>query len=335
MTTPLVTVLVPARDEEADLADCLAAVATQDHPHDRLEVVVVDGGSRDGTRQVAERALASMDVARTVVVTNPLGSTPTSLNAGLAAAQGSIICRVDARSLIPPDYVSRCVAVLERPEVVVVGGAQVASARPGAPVVARGIARALRNPYVTGLARYRRQRGSGPADTVYLGAFRRADLAAVAGWDERFATNQDFELNQRLSEHGVVWFEDGLDVRYRPRPTLAALWHQHRRFGRWKAAGWSEAGVRLQPRQLLLVAGPPLAAVVGMGVLRRAPLAAGAVAALGLLAVDRTSGPADHVTERAVTMAAAGVIAAGWWSGVLEQLVRRLRGERLLTTAGG
>ena len=85
--TPLVTVLIPARNEEADIERCLRAVLAQDHPHDRLEVVLVDGGSTDRTADVASKVLAAGDIAWQIV-DNPAGTTPSNLNAGLAVADG-------------------------------------------------------------------------------------------------------------------------------------------------------------------------------------------------------------------------------------------------------
>lgn len=328
---PLVTVLIPARNEEADIGACLDAVLAQDHPHDCLEVIVVDGGSTDGTADRARARLGGSDV-QWQVVDGP-GPTPANLNVGLARASGSILCRVDARSLIRPDHVRRCADVLlARAEVVLVGGSQVPTSPSDENLVGRGITRALRNPWATGLARYRRSADSGRTDTVYLGAFRVEQLRLVGGWDERFATNQDFELNRRLGARGVVWFESGLDTGYRPRAGLRSLWSQHRRFGRWKAAGWLEAGVRISGRQVVLLVGPPALGVCLVVVARRSVVGAAAVAVGSLVAVERRAGAAA-VVERLVAAVAVTAIAGGWWCGVVEQTLRCIAGQRLL--AGG
>jgi glycosyltransferase involved in cell wall biosynthesis len=296
-------------------------VLAQDHPRDRLEVLVVDGGSTDGTGDRARAVLERADHVRWKVIENAVGTTPSNLNAGLAVAQGSVVCRVDARSLIPPHYVRTCAAVLaERPDVAVVGGAQVAvPPRPGA--VGVGIARALNNPYGMGLARYRRGAASGPTDTVYLGAFRTTELRGARGWDERLTTNQDFELNRRMGQLGLVWFDDRLEVGYVPRPSLRALARQYHRFGRWKVRYWRTTADRPRARQVALLAAPPVAAV-GLAVARRHPLATAVVAGAAALAVDSTSGgPAPAgVRSRCVGVAALAAVAGGWTSGVWSAL---------------
>ncbi len=268
MEAPLVTVLVPARNEAADIERCLQAVAAQDLPRSLIEVVVATADSTDDTATIAAQTLERAGFDRVEILAGGPGSTPANLNAGLAAATGEYLCRVDARSIIPRDYVRRCVEVLEsRPEVAVTGGAQVAVARDDSPA-AIGIARALNNRYGMGLSKYRSGAGSGPTDTVYLGAFRTQELRDAGGWDERFATNQDFDLNRRMGRRGIVWFESGLDVEYLPRRTIGELFAQYRRFGQWKARYWRLTGDRPRPRQVLLLGLMPAASIVGIGWLR-------------------------------------------------------------------
>lgn len=336
-----VTVVVPARNEEADLGACLDAVLAQDLPGHRLEVLVVDGGSTDRTRAVAEDRLAGADLARWVVVPNPVGTTPSNLNRGLAEATGAVLCRVDARSRIPADYVRRCAELLtRRPELAVVGGAQVAvPAGDGWEAVA--IARALNNRFGMGGSRYRRGAASGPSDTVYLGAFRTEDLRGVGGWDERLGTNQDFDLNRRLAARGTVWFEADLDVAYVPRARLGALWSQYRRFGRGKVRYWELTGDRPNPRQVVLLVAPVAAAAVLAGALVRASWRqrlALVVAGLGAGVVVEgagTAGPPAPPATRAVAVVASGVVAVGWLSGVWGAVAGRALGRDVEGTARG
>lgn len=330
---PLVSVIVPARNEEPHIERCLAAIAAQDHPHQRLEVIVVDGGSTDATATRARRALASMDLRSGSVVANPVGTTPSNLNLALARATGTIVCRVDARSIIPPHYVSRCADLLAaRPGVAVVGGAQVAvPPQPGD--VGAGIARALNNRWAMGLSRYRRGATSGPSDTVYLGAFRTEELRAVGGWDERLPTNQDFDLNRRMGRFGAVWFDDSLDVGYVPRSTVADLFRQYSRFGRWKVRYWRLSGDRPRPRQVVMLGVPTAAALavptVLVGARPAGRVLAVAAALAGGAAVEvlgsrrPRTGPAGHV----VGAAAIAAVWTGWVSGAWMELVRGRAGE--------
>lgn len=324
---PTVTVLIPARNEARDIERCLAAVLAQDHPHDRLEVVVIDGGSDDGTADAATAALTHSDVAWKIVE-NPTGTTPSNLNAGLAVASGEVLCRVDARSIVPPHYVRRCAEVLdERSDVAVTGGAQVAVPRDRS-ARAVGIARALNNRFAMGGARYRAGARSGPSDTVYLGAFRTAAVRDAGGWDEYFETNQDYELNRRMGRRGLVWFDDRLEVGYLPRGSAAGLWRQYHRFGRWKVRYWRRTGDTPRRRQYAVLAVGTLGPVAATGVLvsswrrgRTTPVVAMGVGGGLLVESIGANGPDGSVAARAWATAAIPAVAIGWISGVLRELV--------------
>ncbi len=330
LVPPIVTVIVPCKNEEIDIARCLEGIGRQRYPGERLEVLVVDGASTDRTAALARDALNRLPVCRGEVISNPVGSTPSNLNIGLAHARGSIICRVDARSLIPADYVLRTVEVLQsRPEVTVVGGAQVAIA-PSVGPVGEGIARGLNNRWVMGLSRYRRGAGSGPADTVYLGVFRAEDLRTVDGWDERLLTNQDFDLNRRLSRFGTVWFEAGLEVGYVPRGTVGEVFRQYQRFGRWKVRYWRTTGDVPRPRQLAALSALPCGAMASVlavaGVRKRRTtstrVAVAALASAHLVEVTGSSCPCTGFAGRTVAIATLTAVACGCSSGVWAELLR-------------
>jgi len=330
MTTaaPLVTVLIPARDEAPHLAACIASVIEQDYPLQAIEViVVVDGSSRDDTQRVAKDLLVRRGFAHVRVLTNPNGGTPSNLNAGLLHAAGDIVCRVDARSRIPRDYVRRCVTVLTtRPEVAVVGGSQVAI-EPRGDAVGTGIARALNNRWGMGWSRYRRDAASGPADTVYLGAFRTRDLRCVGGWDPAMTTNQDFDLNRRLARHGVIWFEAGLPVAYVPRASLGDLYRQYVRFGRWKVRYWRHSNDAPQPRQVALLAGVPLAVGGTAAVFAnaspavRAQLAAVGIGAAAFYELAGSRRPHGSPRAHGWALVAGSLVAAGWLRGAWGELL--------------
>src|SRR5438105_1098536 len=97
---PFLSVLIPCRNEVDFLGRCLASVVANDYPPERMEVLVVDGASTDGTRAVAAD-WAARD-ARIRMVENPQRTTPAALNRGIKAARGEVIARVDAHAALAP-----------------------------------------------------------------------------------------------------------------------------------------------------------------------------------------------------------------------------------------
>lgn len=232
---PTVTVAIPTYQEEAHLGACLDAVAAQTYPA-IVEVLVVDGGSTDGTRAVA----AGRPGVR--VVDNPRRIQAAALNVALAQACGDVLVRVDGHCVIAPDYVARCVEALQRTGAAMVGGAM----RPAAAGwLGRGIAAAMCSPVGAGPARFHRGGPPGWVDTVYLGAYRVATARAAGGYAEDVGVNEDAELAVRMSALGGVYFDPDIRSTYTPRTTLRAVARQFHRYGRSRAAT-----VRRHPRSL-------------------------------------------------------------------------------------
>ncbi|MYA12782.1 MAG: glycosyltransferase, partial [Gemmatimonadetes bacterium] len=199
MAHPPVSVVIPARNEEEALPRALDSALAQDYPG-TVEIVVADGS--DGPA-MAEMVRARYPEVR--LVANPDRIIPAGLNRAVAAAAHPVIVRCDARSELPPGYVSRAVETLARTGAANVGGRQCPAGRD---LFTRAVALAMTTPLGAGGARYRLGGAEGPADTVYLGVFRRGALEGAGGFDERFARNEDYELNWRLRQRGgTVWFD--------------------------------------------------------------------------------------------------------------------------------
>jgi GT2 family glycosyltransferase len=317
---PVASVVMTIRREPAArLARTLAAVAAQEI-RGSVEIIVAAPPEDEAT---VATLLAESGLRHARVVVNADGRRSTGLNLAIAAARAPVVCRVDARTALPPGYVATCVARLAAdPAIGVVGGFQ----RPvpaAAGWGARGVARALANPYAVGAPPYRRRAGGGPVDTVYLGAWRRSELIALGGFDERLDANEDFELCRRFREAGfTVWLEEGLDVSYEARSAVADVWHQYFAFGRAKVAFWRLTGSGPNGRQAVALGLAAGGAGAGIALLRNpSRLAAAGVAGVVAVAV------VDHigVRERASAgeRAAAGVgciaIGAAWIAGVLAE----------------
>lgn len=251
---PQVSIVIPVRNEVDGIAHVLDACLAQTYAGP-IEVIVADGMSDDGTRDLLER-YASRGVR---MVDNPARRTPAGLNTAIAVAHGDVIVRCDGHSVIPPGYVDEAVRTLFATGAANVGGIQRAV---GHTPMQRGIARAMTNPVGVGDARFHRGGEAGPTDTVYLGVFPKRVLNEIGGFDEHLDRNQDYELNVRLRDAGhTVWFTPTLSVAYTPRSTLVDLWRQYFAYGRWK-----RRVVRMHPGSLRLrQAAPPALVIVLAG----------------------------------------------------------------------
>jgi glycosyltransferase involved in cell wall biosynthesis len=225
---PAVSVVATVLNEERHLRAAVEHVLAQEYDGP-LEVVVALGPSRDRTDEIA--AELTQD-PRVRTVRNPSGRTPAGLNAAIAVSTGEVVVRVDGHAMLPPDYVAAAVADLEATGADNVGGMMAAE---GVTPFEQAVARAMTSRFGVGNAPFHTGGEAGPAETVYLGVFRRAALDRVGGYDESFQRAQDWELNYRLrSTGGTVWFDPALRVAYRPRPDLRSLARQYFHYGRWR-----------------------------------------------------------------------------------------------------
>jgi len=246
---PTVTVALPVLDEAPHIEACLAAVTAQTYPA-VVEILVVDGGSVDGTREL----VSGVDGVR--LIDNPRRRQSAALNIALDEARGEILVRVDGRTVVAPDYVDRCVAALTRSGASLVGGP--ISPR-GTTWVERAVGSALTSRLGAGPARFRNPDATAAwTDMVYLGAARVDVLCRLGGYDEGFATNEDGELLYRLGDEGGVWFDPAIRSTYRPRGSFLGFMRQYYRYGRGRAATVRKHPDSLRARQLaapLLVLG--------------------------------------------------------------------------------
>ncbi len=252
---PDVSYVMPVLNEEGYLADAVAAVLSQVYPGEQ-ELVIALGNSTDDTTAVAHR-LADAD-PRVRLVDNPDNDIPVGLNRAIEASRHPIVVRVDAHAELPPGYTTAMVDLLNSTGAANAGGVMDAKGR--APFQS-AVARAYKSPWGLGGGQYHGASEPGPADSAYLGVFRREVLDEVGGYDETLRRAEDWELNKRIREAGhQVWFTPDVKVVYWPRATPATLRRQMFATGVWRGHL-----VRREGRTPLRYLAPP-ALVVALGV---------------------------------------------------------------------
>ncbi len=231
--SPAVSFVMPVLNEEDFLESAVRTILAQEYPGEK-EIVLALGPSSDTSTAIAER-LAAED-PRVQLVANPERDIPAGLNHAIAASRHPVIVRVDAHSELTPDYTSRGIAALREHAaagVANVGGIMRAAGRGD---VQRAIARAYNSPFGLGGGAYHGDGTPGPAESAYLGIFRREAVDAVGGYDPGILRGEDWELNLRIRRAGfTVWFDPALEVTYWPRASFTDLARQFFATGTWRA----------------------------------------------------------------------------------------------------
>ncbi len=297
MPFPLVTIAMPAYNEEKFIEACIGSVQAQDYPADRIEILVADGRSTDRTREILA-ALAEAD-PRIRVIDNPERLQAAGLNKLIREARGEIVVRMDVHCEYAPSYVRKCVETMEKTGADNVGGAQRARARTA---FQRALCAALTSPLGVGGAGYRDASQEGFVDTVFLGAFRRKIFETIGLYDPRAITNEDAELNQRLLESGgKIYLSREIEVHYYPRDSFKALAKQYYKYGRGRARTLLKLGrfptIRPAIPFLMVVGGATLLVLPPLWPIAPAAFAAYALATgAEAVRVARDLGPAGVAT---------------------------------------
>ncbi len=250
MDLPLVSVIMPVRNEADFLAESLGAVLAQDYLPERMEVLIADGMSTDRTRGIVSELAARHPQRAITLLDNPGCIVATGLNAALRVAKGEIIIRIDGHCRIASDYVSRCVDHLRHDDVDGVGGSINTVA---GTAVGRAIAAAMSSPFGVGGSAFRTMKGRTMlVDTVPFPAYSRHAIDMAGPFDEKLIRNQDDEYNYRLRKLGArILLSADVKSDYYSRSSLSSLWKQYFQYGYYKVRVMRKHVRQMQVRQFV------------------------------------------------------------------------------------
>jgi len=245
--SPKITVIIPFRNEEGRIGECLSAVLSQTLPQTSYEVLAVDGMSEDGSAAVVEDFLRKNTNLR--LLKNPNKIVSSALNLAIKQARGEIIVRVDGHTVIEEDYLAEGTKYLEMTGVDNVGGPMRAI---GTTYTGEIIALATSCPFGIGNGAFHYSNREGFVDTVYLGIYPRRVFEKIGLFDEDLVRNQDDEFNYRLRKAGgKVFLNPAIRSYYYCRSTLKDLWRQYFQYGFWKVRVFQKHPQMMQWRQFV------------------------------------------------------------------------------------
>jgi succinoglycan biosynthesis protein ExoA len=320
----LVTVVVPAKNEQRFIAACLDSICAQ--TYENIEILVVDGASDDSTVDIV-RAKARDD-ARIQLLTNAQEIIPISLNIAVRAARGQWLVRVDAHSTVPPTYVAQAVEHLASGNWGGVGGRKDGV---GKTPQGRAIAVAMSSKFGVGNSTYHHGTETQTVEHIPFGTYPLSVIRSVGGWDENLRVNQDFEFDHRVREAGhEILFDPALRIDWHCRQSFRALEKQYARYGEGKTRIF-----RLHPRSIKVRQVAPLVllpAFVGAIVaLPRKPIASlfsiGPYLAFLLMGTVREHAKLDDVREKGTLPTAFAAMHLGFSRGLWTGTLKALRGE--------
>ncbi|MDI6602619.1 MAG: glycosyltransferase family 2 protein [Patescibacteria group bacterium] len=226
-----VSIIIPCRNEEKFIGRCLQSLLEQDYPKENLEVLVIDGNSEDGTREIIRDFSSKHSFIK--LLENLKKFTPFGLNIGIKNSRGEVIVRMDAHASYEKDYVSKCVKYLQEYNADNVGG--VIKTLPAKnTLMAKAIANCLSHPF--GAASDFRMGAAQPkeTDTVFGGCYKREVFEKIGLFNENLLRSQDMEFNLRLKKAGgKILLAPDIVAYYYPQSNLFNFFKHNFEDGVW------------------------------------------------------------------------------------------------------
>ena len=321
----LVTVVIPARNEERTIAEAINSIQRQTYSN--LQILVVDGTSEDRTRDVVAELQRGDD--RIEILSNADRAIPFALNLALDAAKGEWMVRVDAHSSIPDNYVELIVDRFKSGSWGGVGGRKDAV---GHTAQGRAIAAVMGSRFAQGNSVYHYGESSQTVDHIPFGAYPVGLARALGGWSEVQLVNEDFEFDYRVRESGEqLLFDPQIRIAWDCRQKVTDLFKQYHRYGAGKVQTLVTHPESLSARNL---AAPAMVAGLATSLALSAPRKTRKLGLLGMLpyAAILVGGFADTAPkvakgERRWIVPAFMAIHIGWGSGVWNDVLRRKLGK--------
>lgn len=333
---PLVSIVMPVRNEGGHVATALDAINAQTYPASRLEILIVDGGSTDGTLELVRDRMRSDDRLR--LLGGPNVNTPLAMELGISASAGELVAKVDGHGWINERFIEVAVRVMDaEPNVGCVGGIIEPIA---ATVVERAIAAARFSSLGVGGGVYTLSEVAQDTETVQCGVYRLIALEDAGGFDPRLPFGEDEELNYRLRKHGWrIRLDPDMRFRYRVRPSVRSLFRQYYRYGQARVAVVRKHPGFLKPKHaapallVVVLAGSALLALTPqwrvMGIAPWVGYTSLITSGTGYLALSRRFARVDLL---AVSLMALHI---GYGLGTLAGIARHLRRARPSIPAPG
>ena len=198
---PLVSIIVPCRNEEKFIGKCLDSVVANMYPKDKLEILVVDGMSEDRTTRILEEYAREYSFLR--ILSNPRKITPCALNSGIKDAKGELIIWMSAHNEYDKGYVSKCIRYIEEFYTDAVGGIIKPISRNNS-LIGKSICIAISHPFGVGSSAHKTGTGGTRlADTAFGVCYKKEVFEKIGLFNEKLIRGQDMEFSLRMKKAGL------------------------------------------------------------------------------------------------------------------------------------
>jgi glycosyltransferase involved in cell wall biosynthesis len=232
MQSPFLSIIIPTRNEELFIGNCLKSILLDEYNRDFMEILIIDGMSIDDTRKIVTSFISENPVIR--IIDNPKKLYPCAVNIGVKESKGDVILILGAHATYEKSYISKCVKYLFELEADDVGGV-LNTVGLNNSVMGRAITNVLSSSFGVGNSTFRT--GSDKiteVDTVFGGCYHRNVFERIGYFNENLVSSSDMDFNTRLKRSGGrIYLIPEIIATYYTRSTFSSFMKNNFRNGYW------------------------------------------------------------------------------------------------------
>jgi len=228
----LVSIVIPCRNEVKYISNLLNSIKNSDYPLSLIEILIIDGMSTDGTRDlIIDDFMSSSNNIK--LIDNIMQKTPFAFNLGINKSYGDYIIIFGSRHVISKNYISEVVNILDKNKEIGCVGGVVDNVYENK--ISKVISTAMASPFGIGFSNFRSIKVDSYVDTIGSPAFRKEIFNELGLFDERLTRNQDDDFSYRLIKAGYkILLNSNISIKYNVRANFYKLFLQYKQYGYWK-----------------------------------------------------------------------------------------------------
>ena len=227
---PFITYIAPIRNESSFIERMIKSIINQNNNFD-YEIIVADGMSTDGTRNIINRLMKTVNEIK--LIDNPEKIVSTGFNRALSISRGDYIIRIDGHAELAVDFLKNSLKELKTTNADCVGG-PIINISTG--IIGNAIAISQQSKFGVGGVAFRENISIGKyVDTLAFGAYKRNVFKKIGGYDIELLRNQDDEFNFRMLQKDLkIWLHPSIKSYYYPKSSIQKLFKQYFQYGFFK-----------------------------------------------------------------------------------------------------